>query len=77
MTSKTAILAAAVGSLFVLTTTAFAAESRLSEPCGVATLGQVITKMLERSQRGGGSAKSSTELARARMQRETDILSLS
>jgi hypothetical protein len=33
--------------------------------------------MLERSQRGGGSAKSSTELARARTQRETDILSLS
>ena len=42
----------------------------------VATLGQVVTKMLERSQRGGGTGKSSTGSARARMQRDTDILSL-
>jgi ClpP class serine protease len=41
---------------------------------GVATLGQVVTKMLERGGRGG-SAKSSTGSARAQMARETEILS--
>lgn len=41
MTSKTAILAAAVGSLFVLTTTAFAADKTNSEKCyGVAKAGK-------------------------------------
>jgi len=41
MTSKTAILAAAVGSLFVLTTTAFAADESNSEKCyGVAKAGK-------------------------------------
>jgi len=41
MTSKTAILAAAVGSLLVLTTTAFAADERNSEKCyGVAKAGK-------------------------------------
>jgi len=43
---------------------------------GVATLGRVVTKMLERTQRGGGTARSSPGSARARMQRDTDILSL-
>jgi hypothetical protein len=43
---------------------------------GVATLGQVVTKMLERGGRGG-SAKSSTGSARAQMARETEILKLS
>lgn len=41
MTSKTAILAAAVSSLFVLTTTAFAADDANSEKCyGVAKAGK-------------------------------------
>jgi uncharacterized membrane protein len=41
MTSKTAILAAAVSSLFALTTTAFAAEAGNSEKCyGVAKAGK-------------------------------------
>ena len=41
MTSKTAILAAAVGSLFVLATTAFAADESNSEKCyGVAKAGK-------------------------------------
>ena len=41
MTSKTAILAAAVSSLFVLTTTAFAADDSNSERCyGVAKAGK-------------------------------------
>jgi len=41
MTSKTVILAAAVGSLFVLTTTAFAADESNSEKCyGVAKAGK-------------------------------------
>ena len=41
MTSKTAILAAAVGSLFALTTTAFAADAGNSEKCyGVAKAGK-------------------------------------
>ena len=41
MTSKTAILAAAVSSLFVLTTTAFAADDSNSENCyGVAKAGK-------------------------------------
>ncbi|TLY98274.1 MAG: DUF2282 domain-containing protein, partial [Gammaproteobacteria bacterium] len=41
MTSKTAILAAAVSSLFVLTTTAFAADDSNSEKCyGVAKAGK-------------------------------------
>jgi signal peptide peptidase SppA len=43
---------------------------------GVATLGQVVAKMLDRSQRTAGSANSSGGSARARMQRETDILGL-
>lgn len=41
MTAKTAILAAAVGSLFALTTTAFAADDSNSEKCyGVAKAGK-------------------------------------
>jgi uncharacterized membrane protein len=41
MTSKAAILAAAVSSLFVLTTTAFAADDKNSEKCyGVAKAGK-------------------------------------
>jgi uncharacterized membrane protein len=41
MTSKTAILAAAVSSLFVLTTTAYAADDNNSEKCyGVAKAGK-------------------------------------
>jgi uncharacterized membrane protein len=41
MTSKTAILAAAVSSLFALTTTAFAADAGNSEKCyGVAKAGK-------------------------------------
>ena len=41
MTSKTAIIAAAVGSLFVLTTSAFAADQGNSEKCyGVAKAGK-------------------------------------
>ena len=41
MTSKTAILAAAVSSLFMLTTTAFAADDNNSEKCyGVAKAGK-------------------------------------
>jgi len=41
MTSKTAILAAAVSSLFVLTTAAFAADDSNSEKCyGVAKAGK-------------------------------------
>jgi uncharacterized membrane protein len=41
MTPKTAILAAAVSSLFVLTTTAFAADDANSEKCyGVAKAGK-------------------------------------
>jgi uncharacterized membrane protein len=41
MTSKTAILAAAVSSLFALTTTAFAADDNNSEKCyGVAKAGK-------------------------------------
>ncbi len=41
MTSKTAILVAAVSSLFVLTTTAFAADDSNSEKCyGVAKAGK-------------------------------------
>ena len=41
MTSKTAILAAAVGSLIALTTTAFAADDSSSEKCyGVAKAGK-------------------------------------
>ena len=41
MTSKTAVLAAAVSSLFVLTTTAFAADDGNSEKCyGVAKAGK-------------------------------------
>ena len=41
MTSKSAILAAAVSSLFVLTTTAFAADDSNSEKCyGVAKAGK-------------------------------------
>jgi uncharacterized membrane protein len=41
MTSKTAILAAAVSSLFVLTTTAFAADDSNSEKCyGIAKAGK-------------------------------------
>ena len=41
MTSKTALLAAAVSSLFALTTTAFAAEAGTSEKCyGVAKAGK-------------------------------------
>ena len=43
---------------------------------GVARLGQVVTKMLERGQRGGGSAKAFTGSARAQMVRETEILKL-
>jgi len=41
MTSKTAILAAAISSLFALTTTAFAADDSNSEKCyGVAKAGK-------------------------------------
>ena len=41
MSSKTAIIAAAVGSLFVLTTSAFAADQGNSEKCyGVAKAGK-------------------------------------
>ena len=41
MTSKSALLAAAVSSLFALTTTAFAAEAGTSEKCyGVAKAGK-------------------------------------
>jgi uncharacterized membrane protein len=41
MTSKTAIIAAAVGSLFVLTSSAFAADQGNSEKCyGVAKAGK-------------------------------------
>ena len=43
---------------------------------GTAALAQVITRMLERSQRGGGSANASGGSSRARMQRDIDILSL-
>ena len=43
---------------------------------GVATLGQVVAKMLDRTQRGGGTAKASTGSARAQMARETEILKL-
>lgn len=40
MTSKTALLAAAVGSLFVLTTTAFAADENTEKCYGVAKAGK-------------------------------------
>jgi signal peptide peptidase SppA len=43
---------------------------------GVATLGQVVARMLDRTQRGSGTAKASTGSARARLQRDIDILSL-
>jgi signal peptide peptidase SppA len=44
---------------------------------GVATLGQVIAKMVERGQRGGSSASSPAESMRARIQRETTLAELS